>query len=79
MVSKSCCNTYAHRIGSRLARDGKMSQHLAPLADEWPQNSPILDLGLACLTTHWSISTLLYQYSSILTKKGVYSSYTLWP
>ena len=42
-----------------LARDAKMSQNLAPRADEWPEKSSILDRGLACLTTHWSISTLL--------------------
>jgi len=37
-----------------VARDAK-----TPRADEEPEKSPILDRGLACLTTHWSTTTIL--------------------
>jgi len=46
-------------LGPRSREMPNGPRNLAPRADEGPEKSPILDRGLACLTTHWPTTTLL--------------------
>ena len=53
-----------HSPLTSLARDVKRPRNLAPRADQWPEKFPVLDRGLACLTTR-----LTQQYSSCRRKR----------
>ena len=42
-----------------LAHDANRSRKFVPLAHEWPENSPMINPGRACLTTHKPSSNFL--------------------
>jgi len=69
--SASCAYWHAKAISLKspaLARDGKRSWNLVPRADEWAENSPILDRD----SRNWQFPGLSVLFLS--TKRGVYSS-----